>query len=123
MRKIEHDMLQAIRELRGKPNQFKRVGDNTTVETNKYGSVSVELHGNEIARLWWSAIGGCNVRLDIFSKGRLWHSRTTFSRINALTRHLLGTTVLYSHRGEKLLSCEADSRVWDIIDSYSWTIN
>ena len=93
MRKIECDMIQAISELLGKPHQFKRVGDNTTVETNKHGAVSVELHGNEIARLWWSAQNECHV-LEIFSNGCLWHSRTTFSRINALTRHLLGTSVL-----------------------------
>ena len=122
MRKIEHDMIQAIRELLGKPNQFKRVGENTTVETNKYGAVSVELHGNEIARLWWSAQGECNV-LDIFSNGYLWHSRTTFSRINALTRHLLGTTVLYSKRGEKMLSRKTGDRVWETVDRYSWSIN
>lgn len=122
MRKIERDMIQAISELLGKPNQFKRVGSNTTVETNKYGAVSVELHGNEIARLWWSAQNECNV-LDIFSNGSLWHSRTTFSRINALTRHLIGATVLYSKRGEKMLSRKTGDRPWGHIDHYSWGIN
>ena len=121
MRKIEHDMLQAIREVLGKPNQFKRVGANTTVETNRRGMVSVELHGNEIARLWWSALGECNV-LEVFSNGRLWHSRTTFSRINALTRHFVGTSALYSNRGEKMLSRKVGDRPWRFIDSYSWTI-
>lgn len=122
MRKIESDMIHAISQLFGKPNQFKRVGANTTVETNEYGAVSVELHGNEIARLWWSAQGECNV-LEVFSNGRLWHSRTTFSRINALTCHLLGTSVLYSNKGEKWLSRKVGDRSWRIIDSYSWSIN
>ena len=122
MRKIESDMIQAISELIGKPNQFKRVGANTTVETNKYGSVSVELHGNEIARLWWSAQNECHV-LEVFSNGWRWHSRTTFSRINALTRHLLGTSVLYSKKGTKWLSRKVGDRVWDTIDQYSWSLN
>ena len=122
MRKIERDMIQAITHLLGKPHQFKRVGDNTTVETNKYGAVSVELHGNEIARLGHSAIEDGMV-LEIFSNGRLWHSRTTFSRINALTLHLLGASVLYSKRGEKMLSRRVGDRPWDIVDRYSWSIN
>ena len=122
MRKIESDMIHAVSGLLGKPNQFKRVGANTTVETNKNGAVSVELHGNEIARLWWSAQNECNV-LEIFSNGHLWHSRTTFSRINALTRHLLGTSVLYSNKGEKWLSRKVGDRVWDTIDSSSWSLN
>ena len=122
MRKIERNMIQAVSELLGKPNQFKRVGDNTTVETNKNGMVSVELHGNEIARIGWDCIAKCNV-LEIFSNGRLWHSRTTFSRINALTLHLLGASVLYSKRGEKMLSRRVGDRPWDIVDRYSWSIN
>ena len=121
MRKIESDMIQAISELIGKPNQFKRVGANTTVETNKYGSVSVELHGNEIARLWHSSIDDGLV-LSIFSNGRLWHSRTTFSRINALSRHLLGTCVLYSNKGQKWLYRKVGDRVWDTIDRANWSI-
>ena len=120
MRKIERDMIQAISDLVGKPNQFKRVGANTTVETNKHGMVSVELHGNEIARI---GLHGSHTFLEIFSNGYLWHSRTTFSRINALTRHLLGTAVLYSNKGEKWLSRKVGDRVWDTIDQYSWSIN
>ena len=122
MRKIERDMIQAISELLGKPNQYKRVGENTSVETNKNGMVSVELHGNEIARIRWDYAADCNV-LEIFSNGYLWHSRTTFSRINALTRHLLGATVLYSKRGEKMLSRKTGDRPWGHIDHYSWGIN
>ena len=122
MRKIEQDMIQAISQLLGKPNQFKRVGANTTVETNKNGMVSVELHGNEIARVRWDYAADCHI-LEIMSNGRLWHSRTTFSRVNALTRHLLGTTALYSKRGEKMLSRKTGDRVWGHIDRYSWSIN
>ena len=122
MRKIESEMIHAVSELLGKPNQFKRVGDNTTVETNNKGSVSVQLHGNEIARIWRTPGADCHV-LDVFSNGRLWHSRTTFSRINALTRHLLGVTALYSNKGEKWLSRKVGDRVWDTVDQYSWAIN
>ena len=122
MRKIERDMIQAISQLLGKPNQFKRVGDNTTVETNQNGMVSVELHGNEIARIRWDHAADCHV-LEIMSNGYLWHSRTTFSRINALSRHLIGAEVLYSKRGEKMLSRKVGDRVWDTVDRYSWSIN
>ena len=82
----------------------------------------MELHGNEIARIWWNPGAECNV-LEIFSNGRLWHSRTTFSRINALARHLIGATVLHSNKGQKWLSRKVGDRVWDTIDQYSWSIN
>ena len=122
MRKIERDMIQAISELLGKPNQYKRIGANTEVSTNNNGAVSVDLHGNQIASVSWSPSGQCHL-FSIYANGRLWHSRTTFSRINALARHLIGATVLYSKRGEKMLSRKTGDRPWGHIDHYSWGIN
>jgi len=127
MRKIEQDMIGAVRQLLGKPNQYRRVGSNTEVSTNNNGAVSIDLHGNQIASVMWSASGQCFL-FSIYSNGSLWHSRTTFSRVNALACHLIGASVLYSKRGEKMLARKRTNttksdRVWDRIDHYSWGIN
>ena len=122
MRKIEQDMIQAVSDLLGKPNQYKRVGANTEVSTNNYGAVSVDLHGNQIASVTWSPSGQCFL-FNIYASGYLWHSRTTFSRVNAMARHLIGASVLYSNKGEKWLSRKTGDRVWDTVDHYSWGIH
>jgi hypothetical protein len=127
MRKIEQEMIGAVHQLLGKPNQYRRVGANTEVSTNNNGAVSVDLHGNQIASVTWSASGQCFL-FSIYSNGCLWHSRTTFSRVNALACHLIGESVLYSKRGEKMLARKRtnttkNDRVWDQIDHYSWSIN
>ena len=103
MRKIEQEMIGAVSQLLGKPNQYKRVGSNTEVSTNNNGAVSIDLHGNQIASVTWSASGQCFL-FSIYANGYLWHSRTTFSRVNALACHLIGGAVLYSKRGEKMLA-------------------
>ena len=127
MRKIEQEMIGAVRQLLGKPNQYRRVGSNTEVSTNNNGAVSIDLHGNQIASVTWSASGQCFL-FSIYANGYLWHSRTTFSRVNALACHLIGESVLYSNRGKKMLARTRtkkpkSDRVWDQIDHYSWSIN
>ena len=127
MRKVEKDMIRTVSQLLGQPNQYKRIGSNTEVTTNNNGAVSIDLHGNQIASVTWSASGKCFL-FSIYSNGYLWHSRTTFSRINALAYHLIGASVLYSKRGEKMLARERTNttksdRVWQNIDHYSWSIN
>jgi hypothetical protein len=73
MRKIEIDMLKAIRD--GK----SMVKQNTTVLHNTDGSTRVKLHGNHIADVF--ADGTVSVDLTVL---RQWPSPTTKSRLRAL---------------------------------------
>ena len=118
MRKIESLMIQEIKKQLGKPDQFKRVGSNTTVETNKNGMVIVELHGNVIAY-----IKPITNSIEFHSRGYLWHSRTTFSRLNAIARHFIGESVLWSERCQTKVCCPSGLiRDWEQIDSCDWPI-
>lgn len=80
MRKIESDMLQAIKQRR----YFKR--DNTEV-TNSGDCTYVDLHGNRIAIIDFK-----ERTLTLSSCG--WHTTTTKSRLNAII-HEFSTGNIY----------------------------
>ena len=88
MRKIERDMVRAIRE--GK----NWTGGNTTVRHDN-GSFSVLLHGNEIA---W---GKADAAIKISSCG--WLTVTTKSRLNAILDGLNRQCRVYQKKGEWFL--------------------
>lgn len=69
-RKVEQEMLKAIR-LR----TSAELG-NTTVQVNEEGTVTVSLHGNQIAKLYKSGM------LNISLAG--WDTPTTRSRLRAI---------------------------------------
>ena len=71
MRKIENDMIAAIRSR----NSYKC--DNTVVEQGEHGYAEVRLHGNRIARLNYN-----NGVLELSDCG--YRTATTKSRLNAL---------------------------------------
>ena len=118
MRQIESLMIQEIKKQLGKPDQFKRIGFNTTVETNKDGTVIVELHGNVIAY-----IKPVTNSIEFHSQGSLWHSSTTFSRLNAIARYFIGERVLWTEKLQAKVCCPSGLiRDWDIIDCCDWPI-
>lgn len=85
MRKIEKDMVRAIREGENWN------GGNTTVR-HENGSFSVRLHGNEIA---W---GKADAAFRISSCG--WMTNTTKSRLNAILDGLNRQCRVYQKKGD-----------------------
>ena len=91
MRKIEREMIQAIIDLKGKPNslwnQYQGWSKANTLVRRGRNDVTdpcseVYLHGNHIATYFDDG------RLKINHQG--WRTNTTKSRLNALIKHVLG---------------------------------
>lgn len=108
MRKIEAQMIDAVYNHKDWHNS------NTEVRINGAHAM-VFLHGNHIATM--NRADRC---LELHSHGYLWHSRTTFSRLNALTRQFCGFTALYSKKNVAYLSRKVGDREWQYQDYYSF---
>lgn len=84
MRKIEKDMLRAMRERRE-----WRCKNTEVVVTHE--AVNVYLHGNRIARLWIN--GDTFSQLDMTLAG--WPTATTRSRLNAICSEYVSQSGFY----------------------------
>lgn len=122
MRKIERELCTAIKRC----ESWSKDNTSYSVERDEMGKKvgRVLLFGNLIARVRYSANEyGPSSILEIVSGPDIrWFSRTTFSRINAITRELRGFTVLYTHKHQPMLSTFTGDREWETDDLWSCNI-
>ena len=117
MRKIELQMLDAIER-----------GISWRSANMKSGRVSergwltkVELHGQLIATI--SETDSQYKWLELHF-GSAWHAgRTTFSRLNALTRELLGSSVVYQRKHQPFISTRRGEFELETGDTYTFICN
>jgi hypothetical protein len=116
-RKINDDMIHAIRSKKDwKLNNTEVV----QVAEDLERFADVYLHGNLIARYQYSS---STPAIMFFSRGSLWHSPTTFSRINALSCEFssLKRCVLSKRKGDSYLIRESGhEREWELHDATSY---
>ncbi len=116
MRKINADMIDAIRsrkDFKSKNTEVVQVAEDLERFADVY------LHGNLIARYQYSAPA-----IMFFSRGSLWHSPTTFSRINALSCEFsnLKRCILSKRKGVSYVLREqpGHERQWELHDATSY---
>lgn len=82
MRKIEKEMIDAIKAL----NSWQKDNTQVTVTSDptcyKGHEINVYLHGNHIARLWYSNVAGIARDVRVSLAG--WNTQTTRSRLSAI---------------------------------------
>lgn len=82
MRKIEQNMITAIRNLKPFNSGNTTVSVTSDPRDVKGHEINVYLHGNHIARLWYSNVAGGARNMRVSLAG--WNTQTTRSRISAL---------------------------------------
>lgn len=117
MRKIESEMLRAVRAL--KPAKL----GNTAVTTGPAGWADVRLHGHLIATVWPERLDGYGPARHIEVTLAGWDTPTTRSRLRALLRAFSPDVVLVHHKGRTTLeSPEVSARVeLGERDTVNWT--
>lgn len=117
MRKIESEMLRAVRKL--KPAKL----GNTAVTASPTGWAEVFLHGHRIATVWPERLDGYGParHLEVTLAG--WDTNTTRSRLRAILRAFSPDVVLVRHKGRTTLeSPEVSARVeLGENDTANWT--
>lgn len=120
MRKIEADMVRAVREL--KP---ARLGNTVVTVSDRFGWADVHLHGNRIATVWPERSDGHGPARHIEVTLAGWDTPTTRSRLRALLRAFSPDVVLVHHKGRTTLeSPEVSARVdlpEDALATVNWT--
>lgn len=117
-------LFKAIHDVATFKTQHAKASSNTRVVRTKPNTISIYLFDNKIAEFEFFSIA--NNCLHIYSLGPLWHSVTTFRRINALLgRYKGGCTGLGKRKGVSYLYTGIDaspSREWRESDHYSYSI-
>lgn len=105
MRKIEQQMIEAIRQRRNWRSA------NTAVEVDKSGAITVRLHGHAIAQVM---ANGSQVKLSACG----WYTATTKSRLNAVIDALFGIGCgIYQASGNWIFRDGAKATPWENMEN------
>tara|TARA_R100001530_G_C4291535_1_gene148150 strand:+ start:151 stop:498 length:348 start_codon:yes stop_codon:yes gene_type:complete len=104
MRKIEKDLIQAIK---NKKNWCK--SNTHIVYTKEADRVEVYLHGNHIVNLWFT---GSQVSI-VYITDAGWESNTTKSRLNAICSEFCPDIHVYRKNWDWYLGTANGSKEWD----------
>ena len=119
MRKIELQMLDAIE--RGVSWRSANTEVRQECHPERGWITKVELHGQLIATI--SETDSQYKWLELHFGSVLHFSRTTFSRLNALTGELLGSHVVYQRKHQPLISTRRGEFELETGDTYTFICN
>ena len=119
MRKIELQMLDAIE--RGISWRSANTEVRQECHPERGWLTKVELHGQLIATI--SETDSQYKWLELHFGSVLHFSRTTFSRLNALTRELIGSSVVYQRKHQPFISTRRGEFELETGDTYTFICN